>query len=252
MTEGLAECKLEQLVNESTISRISLRKHIDSKIAFYRGKRVFDVVVSFFVCVFCLSWLFPLIALLIKLESKGPVLFIQRRVGMGGRSFRCLKFRTMIVNSEANIRQAQLKDRRITRLGQFLRVSNLDEFPQFINVLVGDMSLVGPRPHMHSDCSKFSTIVPGYKFRNIVKPGITGLAQVKGYRGPTKDFASIFHRYQFDAFYVRNANIWLDMRIIKKTAGQTLKALINKIGGESEPRPFFQRKWVTAIRTLLS
>ena len=131
----------------------------------------------------------------------------------------------MIVNHEANSKQAQENYSRITRIGSFLRKSNLDEFPQFLNVLIGNMSIVGPRPHMHVDCNKFSSVVPGYKFRNFVKPGITGLAQVKGLRGPTKDFESIFHRYQFDAFYVRNANIWLDLRIIRQTAVQTLGTL---------------------------
>lgn len=229
-----------------------IRHYIDQKVNFYKVKRAFDVAISLLVSVFFLSWLFPLVAILIALESRGPILFIQRRVGMGGKTFRCLKFRTMVINSDANTRQAQLNDRRITRIGQFLRASNLDEFPQFFNVLVGDMSIVGPRPHMHADCTKFSSVVNGYKFRNMVKPGITGLAQVKGYRGPTKDFASIFNRYQFDAFYIRNANFWLDMRIIRKTAVQTLIALINKLGIEAEPRPFFRRKWVMAVRTLLS
>jgi len=231
---------------------MSIRSYVDRKKTFYLAKRIFDVLTSFIVSVFLLSWLFPLIAILIKLESRGPVLFIQKRVGKGGKTFHCLKFRTMVVNCQANTRQAQINDRRITKLGQFLRVSNLDEFPQFFNVLVGDMSIVGPRPHMHADCTKFSSVVNGYKFRNMVKPGITGLAQVKGYRGPTKDFASIFNRYQFDAFYVRNANFLLDLRIIKKTAGQTIMALVKKLRGESEPRPFFQRRWVMAVRTLLS
>ncbi|HTE26597.1 sugar transferase [Flavitalea sp.] len=243
---------IQKLAVVASSSSQHLRQHIDSKLAFYRGKRLFDITTSLFVSVFILSWLFPLIAFLIRLESRGPVLFIQRRVGMGGRTFHCLKFRTMVVNSDANTRQAQINDRRITRVGHFLRISNLDEFPQFLNVLIGDMSIVGPRPHMHSDCSKFSSLVNGYKFRNMVKPGITGLAQVKGYRGPTKDFASIFHRYQFDAFYVRNANFWLDMRIIRKTAGQTVIALINKLSGDSQPGPLTNRRWVMAIRSFLS
>jgi putative colanic acid biosynthesis UDP-glucose lipid carrier transferase len=252
MPQQSMEPKIQKLAVVASFSSPNLRQHIDSKLVFYRGKRFFDIAISLCVSVFILSWLFPLIALMIRLESRGPVLFIQRRVGMGGRTFRCLKFRTMVVNSDANTRQAQLNDRRITRVGQFLRVSNLDEFPQFLNVLMGDMSIVGPRPHMHADCSKFSSLVNGYKFRNMVKPGITGLAQVKGYRGPTKDFASIFHRYQFDAFYVRNANFWLDMRIIRKTAGQTLIALVNKLNGDSQPINFHNRRWVMAIRSFLS
>lgn len=192
-------------------------------------KRLFDIVVSLLVTAFILSWLFPVIALLIKLSSRGPVLFIQSRVGMGGRSFRCFKFRTMVMNERADTQQAREDDVRITRIGKFLRVSNLDEFPQFLNVLLGDMSIVGPRPHMHVDASKFSAVIPFYKFRNMVKPGITGLAQIKGYRGPTLDFSSIFHRYQFDAFYIRNVNFWLDLRIIRQTAGQTLRILRDRL-----------------------
>jgi putative colanic acid biosynthesis UDP-glucose lipid carrier transferase len=243
---------MEPVQMEKAVVSAPARQYVDTKKRFFIQKRLFDIFVSLCVSVFFLSWLFPLIALLIFLESRGPVLFIQRRVGLGGRTFRCLKFRTMVVNNEANSRQAQVNDRRITRIGQFLRVSNLDEFPQFFNVLLGDMSIVGPRPHMHSDCTRFSSVVSGYKFRNMVKPGITGLAQVKGYRGPTKDFASIFHRYQFDAFYIRNANLWLDMRIIRKTAGQTVIALVNKLRGESRPGPLANRRWVMAIRSFLS
>ncbi len=129
----------------------------------------------------------------------------------------------MYINRDADVRQATDDDPRITRIGRFLRVTGLDEFPQFFNVLMGQMSIVGPRPHMYADCNKFANAINGYKFRNLVKPGITGLAQIKGYRGPTKDFESIFHRYQFDAFYVRNANFWLDIRIVRKPALRSLE-----------------------------
>jgi len=135
----------------------------------------------------------------------------------------------MITNDDADIKQAEADDYRITRIGHFLRTSSLDELPQFWNVLTGQMSVVGPRPHMHADCVRFSFIVDEYKFRNFVKPGITGLAQVKGFRGPTSDFGSVFHRYQYDAFYVRNCNFWLDMRIIRKTAVQTLVFIYSKL-----------------------
>jgi putative colanic acid biosynthesis UDP-glucose lipid carrier transferase len=208
-------------------SRLSY--YVRSKAKYLFFKRIFDIVASSLVIVFILSWLFPLMALLIKATSKGPVFFVQRRVGRTGKTFKCLKFRTMIINARADIRQADERDERITRLGKFLRISNIDEFPQFINVLLGDMSIVGPRPHMHADTSRFSAAIPGYKFRNMVKPGITGLAQVKGYRGPTKDFASMFHRYQFDAFYIRNMDLWLDMRIVRQTIVQTLKCLKGRL-----------------------
>jgi putative colanic acid biosysnthesis UDP-glucose lipid carrier transferase len=227
----------EVLVKE----RISLRSYVDEKQAFFVFKRIFDIVFSLTVTIGVLSWLFPLVALLIKIDSRGPVLFVQRRVGKGGRIFKCFKFRTMVLNNEANVKQAQRNDYRITAIGQFLRKSNLDEFPQFLNVLMGDMSIVGPRPHMLADCHAFSNVVAGYKFRNMVKPGITGLAQVKGYRGPTKDFESIFRRYQFDAFYVRNAGFGLDMRIIRQTAAQTVNVLFGKISVRMNEKPSLQR-----------
>jgi putative colanic acid biosynthesis UDP-glucose lipid carrier transferase len=166
---------------------------------------------------------------MIKLDSRGPVFFVQRRVGFLGRSFPCLKFRTMYVNAQANTVQATDDDPRITRMGRFLRLSNLDEIPQFINVLAGHMSVVGPRPHMFQDCHTFSLAVNGYKFRTLAKPGITGLAQIKGYRGPAKTFDKIFRRYQWDAFYVRNAGLLLDLRIIYRTAMQTISFLFSKV-----------------------
>ncbi|HYE55773.1 MAG TPA: sugar transferase [Chitinophagaceae bacterium] len=207
----------------------SFRKYIDERRYFHFFKRIFDLSLSLFLSVVCFSWLFPLIALLIKLDSRGPVFFVQRRVGRGGKSFLCYKFRTMVVNDDANIIQARENDVRITRLGKFLRKTSLDELPQFINVLLGHMSVVGPRPHMHADCHRFSTLIANYKFRSLVKPGITGLAQIKGYRGPTVTYQSIFRRYQYDAFYVRNCNFWLDMHIIRKTAFQTLGVIFLKV-----------------------
>ena len=235
-----------------TTETVLLRQYIDQRKAFFIFKRISDILISSLVIVFILSWMIPLCALLIKLDSRGPVFFIQRRVGRGGLSFKCLKFRTMVVNKDANRKQASEDDSRITRIGAFLRSSNLDEFPQFLNVLMGHMSIVGPRPHMHVDCNKFSRLVPEYKFRNMVRPGITGLAQVKGYRGPTKDFESIFHRYQFDAFYIRNANFGLDLRIVRQTAIQTLTSLfarsVNQTGNSTLP---VYRRWALAFRSLI-
>ena len=210
-------------------STVSLRNYIETRHNYLSAKRIFDIVVSLSVIIFIFSWMFPILWLLIKLDSKGPVLFVQKRVGFLGRSFACLKFRTMYVNAEANTRQATENDPRITRMGKFLRYSNLDEFPQFLNVLMGHMSIVGPRPHMYKDCSTFSRVVDSYKFRSIMKPGITGLAQVKGYRGPAQNFDQIFRRFQWDAFYVRNANLWLDMRIIHRTAMQTFSSIFRKL-----------------------
>jgi putative colanic acid biosynthesis UDP-glucose lipid carrier transferase len=134
----------------------------------------------------------------------------------------------MYVNRQADWLQAKDNDPRITRVGRFLRKSNLDELPQFLNVLAGHMSIVGPRPHMHRDCDLFSSVVSSYNFRNNVLPGITGIAQIKGFRGPAQDFENIFRRYQWDAFYVRNANFWLDIRVIVRTTSQTLSFLNRK------------------------
>lgn len=239
--------KREVVTKETVI----FRQYVDQRKSFFVLKRVTDVLISALVLIFILSWMVPLCALLIKMDSRGPVFFIQRRVGRGGRSFRCLKFRTMILNHDANSMQALENDSRITPVGSFLRKSNLDEFPQFFNVLIGDMSIVGPRPHMHSDCNKFSNLVPAYKFRNMVRPGITGLAQVKGYRGPTKDFESIFHRYQFDAFYIRNANIWLDLRIVRQTAIQTFASLVDRLPKAGEKAVPVYRRWALAFRSLI-
>ena len=216
---------LLQPTSVSTTQPKVLRDYVDTKAFYLYSKRLFDILFSLSFLLFIGTWLFPLIALLIVLDSKGPILFIQKRVGRGGRAFACIKFRTMVLNFEADSKQAEVDDYRITRIGHFLRNSSLDELPQFINVLFGQMSVVGPRPHMHADCVRFSFMVSGYKFRNFVKPGITGLAQVKGFRGPTADFGSVFHRYQYDAFYVRNCIFWLDLRIIRRTAAQTLKFL---------------------------
>jgi putative colanic acid biosynthesis UDP-glucose lipid carrier transferase len=225
---------LLQPINVSKDRPKLLRDYVDAKTHYLVFKRLFDI---FFSCVFLLligTWLFPLLALLVWLDSRGPVFFIQSRVGRAGRTFSCVKFRTMVPNTEANSKQAEVDDYRITRIGYFLRNSSLDELPQFVNVLLGQMSLVGPRPHMHADCVRFSSMVNEYKFRNFVKPGITGLAQVKGFRGPTGDFGSVFHRYQYDAFYVRNCNFWLDIRIIRRTAAQTVKFVYTSVTGKKK------------------
>jgi putative colanic acid biosynthesis UDP-glucose lipid carrier transferase len=192
-------------------------------------KRAFDIIFSFLIIVCILSWLLPILALLIKLNSRGPVLFIQSRTGCLGKKFKCIKLRTMYLNEEANITQASSDDPRITSIGKFLRFSCMDELPQFFNVLIGDMSIVGPRPHMISDCFEFSKIIRDYNHRNSVKPGITGMAQVKGYRGKTNNFYDIVHRYKWDMFYIRNLSFNLDMRILNLTMSSTFKAIFASI-----------------------
>jgi putative colanic acid biosynthesis UDP-glucose lipid carrier transferase len=198
-----------------------------SKTLFLIGKRLFDIVVSLLVITLVLSWLTPILAFLIRLDSRGPVFFVQTRVGFLGCRFRCFKLRTMVVNKESDSKQAINNDSRITRLGYFLRITSLDELPQFFNVLMGDMSIVGPRPFMIKDDQAFSIAVSNYPLRYCAKPGITGMAQIKGYKGPTANFTSIFHRYQWDTFYVRNAGVPLDLKIIRITFRQTLKSIFN-------------------------
>jgi putative colanic acid biosysnthesis UDP-glucose lipid carrier transferase len=195
---------------------------------FYQiGKRLFDIVVSMLVITLVLSWLIPILAILIRMDSKGPVFFVQTRIGFLGIPFRCYKLRTMVVNNDSDSKQALYNDSRITRLGQYLRITSLDELPQFLNVLIGNMSIVGPRPFMKKDDQAFSIVVSNYPLRYCAKPGITGMAQVKGYRGLTDNFHSIFHRYQWDAFYVRNARPALDLKILRITAKQTLKGIFS-------------------------
>lgn len=189
-------------------------KGIEWRKGYFFCKRSFDLLFSILVITAILSWLLPLIALLIRLDSRGPVFFLQKRIGKGGRPFTCYKFRTMVVNRQSDECPARENDHRITRVGKWLRTSNLDELPQFFNVLAGSMSLVGPRPYMVADYRRFSALVPAASFRNLVKPGITGMAQVKGLHGPIRDLNTITWRYQWDAFYVQNASFRLDFRIL--------------------------------------
>ncbi|MEI6947672.1 sugar transferase [Paraflavisolibacter sp. H34] len=202
--------------------RMTLKSFSRNNRMYLGSKRVFDIVVSLLVILFLLSWLIPVLALLIRLDSKGPVFFIQKRVGAGGKLFNCLKLRSMVTNAHANTKQAQKNDPRITALGSFLRKACLDELPQFFNVFMGDMSIVGPRPHMIQDCNDFTQLVPQYNSRHLVKPGITGIAQIKGCRGETKSIYDVMHRYQWDMFYIRNINFFLDLKIIYKTFLQTV------------------------------
>jgi len=213
-----------ETVNRSFDVSISSRKEIglklpsDKKRRYHAWKNVFDFLISILCTITVLSWLLPIVALLILLDSPGPVFFLQRRVGRAGRNFTCLKFRTMLVNPEANAKPAEPNDSRITRIGRFLQRSKIDEFPQFLNVLIGDMSIVGPRPVMNADFIKFSLLIPNYSMRNLLKPGITGWSQVKGLHGPSTSFESIFHRYYWDIEYIHKANFWLDLQIISRTA----------------------------------
>ena len=208
---------------------LDINKFYRQKTSYFIAKRAFDILLSSLVVVFILSWLTPLLAILIKIDSRGPVFFLQKRVGYLGKIFYCYKFRSMTLNKEADFKQATEHDYRITRLGKILRKSNLDELPQFINVLLGDMSIVGPRPHMLYDCLCFSYHIEGYKTRNIVRPGITGLAQIKGYRGVIQTRNCMTNRFVWDLLYIKNASFYLDLQIIRLTARQTIMGLFEKL-----------------------
>lgn len=177
-------------------------------------KRLFDIVFSMIIVIFVMSWLFPIVALIIKLESKGPVFFKQKRNGLYFEEFECLKFRSMVVNEQADLLQAQKNDARITKFGKFLRKTSIDEMPQFINVLLGDMSVCGPRPHMLTFTNQYASDIDRYKVRHFVKPGITGMAQTHGYRGEIECKSDIVNRIKYDLFYIENWSLLLDIKII--------------------------------------
>ncbi len=191
-------------------------------------KRTFDILFSLFVIVFILSWLFPLIGIIIKLTSHGPVLFKQERWGKDNMNFIALKFRSMVAESKdvdenGNYQQASSNDPRVTKFGRFLRKSSLDELPQFINVLKGEMSVVGPRPHPTPLNLEYKDKIEIYMLRHFVKPGITGWAQTNGFRGETREKILMQKRIEFDLWYIENWSIWLDIQIILITIWQMIK-----------------------------
>ena len=180
-------------------------------------KRVFDFFFSLVVILFILTWLFPILFILIKLDSKGPIFFKQKRTGRDNKSFWCYKLRTMYVNDHSDTVQATKNDKRITKIGNFLRDSSLDELPQFFNVIKGEMSVVGPRPHMLKHTQDFAEELETFMVRHKIKPGITGLAQTKGYRGETEDFEKRKNRVKMDLFYIKNWSFSFDLAIIVNT-----------------------------------
>ena len=196
--------------------------HIENQIK----KRAFDLVFSGLIIMFLLSWLYPLLGLLIKLSSKGPVLFVQKRTGVNKVTFNCYKFRSMRPNVESDLKQATEDDPRITRIGKFIRRTNLDELPQFFNVFRGDMSVVGPRPHMLSHTDKYSALIDDYLVRHYVKPGITGWAQISGYRGETDELWKMEKRVEYDKEYINNWSLEWDLVIVWRTIFD-LKAFMN-------------------------
>ena len=190
-------------------------------------KRSFDIVFSLVVILGLLSWLTPLLAIIITLESKGPVFFRQTRNGIDNREFYCYKFRSMAPNTYADHISATKNDMRVTKVGKFIRRTSIDELPQFYNVLFGTMSVVGPRPHMVKHTNEYSDRINKYMVRHFVKPGITGLAQVRGYRGEIEKHADIQNRIKFDVFYIENWSLFLDLKII-------LQTVINAFKGEAK------------------
>ena len=177
-------------------------------------KRTFDIVFSLVIIIFLLSWITPIIGLIIKIESRGPVFFKQTRNGIKFREFTCYKFRSMIENNDADIQQATKNDKRVTKIGKILRKTSLDELPQFFNVLIGNMSVVGPRPHMIKENERYSKSVDKFMVRHFVKPGITGLAQVKGFRGEIETDEDIINRVKYDIYYLENWSLILDLNIV--------------------------------------
>ena len=186
-------------------------------------KRFFDIFFSIFVCLFILSWLIPILWIIVKLESEGPLVFKQGREGLNGKEFTCYKFRSMRMNKESNKIHATKNDARVTKVGAFLRKTSMDELPQFLNVLLGDMSVVGPRPHLETLSLEYQKDVDNYLKRHIVKPGVTGLAQVGGYRGEIKKKSDIKNRVRLDIFYIENWSFFLDIKIIMQTVLNVFK-----------------------------
>lgn len=186
-------------------------------------KRIFDIIFSLIVIIGILSWLTPILSVLIKIESKGPVFFKQRRNGLNYKEFFCYKFRSMKINAIADIEQVSKNDPRITRIGCFIRKTSIDELPQFFNVLLGNMSVVGPRPHMVSHTEMYARRIDKFMVRHLIKPGITGLAQTKGYRGEVETEEDIIFRVKYDIFYLENWSLLLDLKIIFQTLANFIK-----------------------------
>lgn len=214
-----SKCQID-FIDDTAV--ISLRNEPLADISGQLKKRIFDVVISSLILVFILSWLVPILAVLIKLDSKGPVFFTQLRSGKNNIPFRLIKLRTLYVNEEAHSKQVTRGDQRITRVGRFLRKTNLDELPQFFNVLAGDMSIVGARPHMLKHTEEYARLYDNYMLRHYTKPGITGWAQVNGYRGEIKEPEQLRQRVEHDIWYMENWSIWLDLKIVCLTVYKTL------------------------------
>lgn len=186
-------------------------------------KKAFDVCFSALVILLIFPWMLPIVMLIIKIESPGPIFFRQKRAGRDNRPFTCLKFRSMYINDLADNKQAGKGDSRVTKFGAFIRKTSIDELPQFFNVFWGDMSVVGPRPHMINLANEYSELINNYLVRQFAKPGITGWAQVNGYRGETKELVDMENRVEYDIWYIENWSLLLDIKIIVRTIINILK-----------------------------
>lgn len=218
----LSPFSISYLGNEFPV--ISLRPEPLEKINHRFKKRLFDVIFSTLVFIFLLSWLIPLIAIIIKLESKGPIFFMQNRAGRNNEIFKVFKFRSMTVTEgDSGFKQATKNDTRITKVGAFLRRTSLDELPQFLNVLLGNMTVVGPRPHPLKLNDQYNEIIDRYMVRHFVKPGITGWAQVNGFRGETDEPGKMEKRVEYDIWYLENWSTMLDVKIIFMTIFNMVK-----------------------------
>ncbi|RZS99275.1 exopolysaccharide biosynthesis polyprenyl glycosylphosphotransferase [Aquimarina brevivitae] len=207
-----------------SIPEVSLNKSINRMV-----KRIFDIIFSILVIVLVLSWLIPVLYILVKMESSGPFLYKHRRNGINYKEFTCYKIRSLRYHSSEHEDQVQKNDKRVTKIGRFLRKTSIDELPQFFNVLLGDMSVVGPRPHMPRYTEEYAKRIDKYNFifRHAVKPGLTGLAQIKGYRGEIINKEDIINRVKYDIFYIENWSLLLDLKIIFET-------FINLIRGQEK------------------
>lgn len=213
-----------EIENFGTVPVLSIHPHPLNNPVNMAIKRGFDLLVSSIVLLFSPIIFLP-IAIGVKLSSPGPVFFKQERTGYRGKSFKCLKFRSMRVNDKSDSLQATKDDPRKTKFGNFIRKTSLDELPQFINVFLGDMSIVGPRPHMVQQTQEYSELIDKYMLRHTLKPGITGWAQVNGFRGPTDELWKMEKRVEYDVWYAENWNFMLDIKIMFLT-------VVNAISGE--------------------
>ena len=209
----------KQLQDPYTIGQVHVCKLPENKVVkLYEGsiKRAFDFSISIILALLILPWLTPILYIFIKGNSKGPLFFVQKRVGRNGQIFNCLKFRTMKEDGLA-----------VTPIGYLLRITHIDELPQLLNIVSGTMSLVGPRPHMIADHERFSALIHDYNLRHGVRPGLTGLAQSYGFHGSTPDYESIENRTRFDLLYVKKISLGMDLKILIRTFKMSLLVFKN-------------------------